>query len=152
MLRPQMTQRQMRFVTINLSCIMFMYFSIPVFFTFVLVYLQKLYIVCDVALFVIANKSTSCHLDSPKDPVLPSKFFTPPDKVTTTLTAVTLYMWPYYETHSLCPSLQDFINDKEYLSPEAKIVLQTGKIQVGFSHLQLYVSNTLMKFLKWWVQ
>ncbi|RXN25564.1 sister chromatid cohesion PDS5 -like protein [Labeo rohita] len=64
---------------------------------------EKLYIVCDVALFVIANKSTSCHLDSPKDPVLPSKFFTPPDK--------------------------DFINDKEYLSPEAKIVLQTGKIQ-----------------------
>uniref|UniRef100_A0A673GK59 PDS5 cohesin associated factor A n=1 Tax=Sinocyclocheilus rhinocerous TaxID=307959 RepID=A0A673GK59_9TELE len=56
---------------------------------------EKLYILCDVALFVIANKSTSCHLDSPKDPVLPSKFFTPPDK--------------------------DFINDKEYLSPEAKI-------------------------------
>uniref|UniRef100_A0A672MDH4 Sister chromatid cohesion protein PDS5 homolog A-like n=1 Tax=Sinocyclocheilus grahami TaxID=75366 RepID=A0A672MDH4_SINGR len=64
---------------------------------------EKLYIVCDVALFVIANKSTSCHLDSPKDPVLPSNFFTPPDK--------------------------DFINDKEYLSPEAKLVLQTGKIQ-----------------------
>uniref|UniRef100_A0A8C2C0Q4 PDS5 cohesin associated factor A n=1 Tax=Cyprinus carpio TaxID=7962 RepID=A0A8C2C0Q4_CYPCA len=64
---------------------------------------EKLYIVCDVALFVIANKSTSCHLDSPKDPVLPCKFFTPPDK--------------------------DFINDKEYLSPEAKLVLQTGKIQ-----------------------
>uniref|UniRef100_A0A672MDL9 Sister chromatid cohesion protein PDS5 homolog A-like n=1 Tax=Sinocyclocheilus grahami TaxID=75366 RepID=A0A672MDL9_SINGR len=66
---------------------------------------EKLYIVCDVALFVIANKSTSCHLDSPKDPVLPSNFFTPPDK--------------------------DFINDKEYLSPEAKLVLQTGKIQTG---------------------
>ncbi|KAF0037430.1 hypothetical protein F2P81_010304 [Scophthalmus maximus] len=33
---------------------------------------EKLYIVCDVALFVIANKSTACHLDSPKDPVLPS--------------------------------------------------------------------------------
>ncbi|KAG7241290.1 hypothetical protein INR49_025808 [Caranx melampygus] len=29
---------------------------------------EKLYIVCDVALFVIANKSTACHLDSPKDP------------------------------------------------------------------------------------
>lgn len=63
---------------------------------------EKLYIVCDVALFVIANKSTSCHLDSPKDPVLPTKFFTPPDK--------------------------DFINDKEYLSAEAKTVLTTGKI------------------------
>uniref|UniRef100_A0A672JEC5 PDS5 cohesin associated factor A n=1 Tax=Salarias fasciatus TaxID=181472 RepID=A0A672JEC5_SALFA len=34
---------------------------------------EKLYIVCDVALFVIANKSTACHLDSPKEPVLPSK-------------------------------------------------------------------------------
>lgn len=42
--------------------------------------LQKLYIVCDVALFVIANKSTACHLDSPKDPVLPSKFFIIQDK------------------------------------------------------------------------
>uniref|UniRef100_A0A3B5B682 PDS5 cohesin associated factor B n=1 Tax=Stegastes partitus TaxID=144197 RepID=A0A3B5B682_9TELE len=35
---------------------------------------EKLYTVCDVALFVIANKSTACHLDSPKDPVLPSNF------------------------------------------------------------------------------
>lgn len=43
-------------------------------------WLQKLYIVCDVALFVIANKSTACHLDSPKDPVLPSKFFLVQDK------------------------------------------------------------------------
>uniref|UniRef100_A0A8C5I966 PDS5 cohesin associated factor A n=1 Tax=Gouania willdenowi TaxID=441366 RepID=A0A8C5I966_GOUWI len=42
---------------------------------------EKLYIVCDVALFVIANKSTACHLDSPKDPVVPSKFFLVQDKV-----------------------------------------------------------------------
>uniref|UniRef100_A0A671TH33 PDS5 cohesin associated factor A n=1 Tax=Sparus aurata TaxID=8175 RepID=A0A671TH33_SPAAU len=41
---------------------------------------EKLYIVCDVALFVIANKSTACHLDSPKDPVLPTKFFLIQDK------------------------------------------------------------------------
>uniref|UniRef100_A0AAR2JMY7 PDS5 cohesin associated factor A n=1 Tax=Pygocentrus nattereri TaxID=42514 RepID=A0AAR2JMY7_PYGNA len=64
---------------------------------------EKLYVVCDVALFVITNKSTSCHLDSPKDPVLPTKFFTPPDK--------------------------DFNNDKDYLSSEARNVLLTGKIQ-----------------------
>lgn len=51
-------------------------------FCFVL-FLQKLYIVCDVALFVIVNKSTSCHLDCPKDPILPTKFFTTPDKVGT---------------------------------------------------------------------
>ncbi|XP_055767901.1 sister chromatid cohesion protein PDS5 homolog A-like [Salvelinus fontinalis] len=62
---------------------------------------EKLYIVCDVALFVIVNKSTACHLESPKDPVLPTKFYTPPDK--------------------------DFINDKEYLSSEARTVLLTGK-------------------------
>uniref|UniRef100_A0AAY4A4B0 PDS5 cohesin associated factor A n=1 Tax=Denticeps clupeoides TaxID=299321 RepID=A0AAY4A4B0_9TELE len=43
---------------------------------------EKLYIVCEVALFVIVNKSTTCHLDCPKDPLLPGKFFTPPDKVT----------------------------------------------------------------------
>nr|XP_023685570.1 sister chromatid cohesion protein PDS5 homolog A-like [Paramormyrops kingsleyae] len=62
---------------------------------------EKLYVVCDVALFVIVNKSTSCHLDSPKDPVLPTKFFTPPDK--------------------------DFVNDKEFLSMEARTMLLTGK-------------------------
>uniref|UniRef100_G3PUS4 PDS5 cohesin associated factor A n=1 Tax=Gasterosteus aculeatus aculeatus TaxID=481459 RepID=G3PUS4_GASAC len=62
---------------------------------------EKLYIVCDVALFVIANKSTACHLDSPKDPVLPSKFFLVQDK--------------------------DFKNDKEYLSTEMRQVLLTGK-------------------------
>ncbi|MBN3310209.1 PDS5A protein, partial [Amia calva] len=62
---------------------------------------EKLYIVCDIALFVIVNKSTACHLESPKDPVLPTKFYTPPDK--------------------------DFINDKEYLSIEARAVLLTGK-------------------------
>lgn len=47
---------------------------------FVMFHFQKLYIVCDVALFVMANKSTACHLDSPKDPVLPSKFFLVQDK------------------------------------------------------------------------
>ncbi|TNM86094.1 hypothetical protein fugu_008365 [Takifugu bimaculatus] len=62
---------------------------------------EKLYIVCDVALFVIANKSTACHLDSPKEPVLPSKFFLLQDK--------------------------DFKNDKEYLSTEMKQLLLTGK-------------------------
>uniref|UniRef100_A0A3Q2CK11 PDS5 cohesin associated factor A n=1 Tax=Cyprinodon variegatus TaxID=28743 RepID=A0A3Q2CK11_CYPVA len=42
---------------------------------------EKLYIVCDVALFVIANKSTACHLDCQKEPVLPAKFFLIQDKV-----------------------------------------------------------------------
>ncbi|KAK0152840.1 Sister chromatid cohesion protein PDS5 A [Merluccius polli] len=62
---------------------------------------EKLYIVCDVALFVIANKSTACHLESPKDPILPSKFFLIQDK--------------------------DFKNDKDYLSAEMKQMLLTGK-------------------------
>lgn len=62
---------------------------------------EKLYIVCDVALFVIANKSTACHLDFPKDPVLPSKFFLVQDK--------------------------DFKNDKEYLTTEMRQMLLTGK-------------------------
>ncbi|KAG7263868.1 LOW QUALITY PROTEIN: hypothetical protein CRUP_001200 [Coryphaenoides rupestris] len=63
--------------------------------------LEKLYIVCDVALFVIANKSTACHLESPKDPVLPAKFFLFQDK--------------------------DFKNDKDYLSAEMRQMLLTGK-------------------------
>ncbi|XP_062899346.1 sister chromatid cohesion protein PDS5 homolog A isoform X3 [Mobula hypostoma] len=62
---------------------------------------EKLYIVCDVALNVITSKSTTHNLDSPKDPVLPTKFFTPPDK--------------------------DSCNNKCYLSDEAKTLLLTGK-------------------------
>ncbi|KAJ8262415.1 hypothetical protein GJAV_G00166210 [Gymnothorax javanicus] len=62
---------------------------------------EKLYVVSDVALLVIVNKSTSCHLESPKDPVLPMKFFTPLDK--------------------------DFKNDKDYLPSEARMVLLSGK-------------------------
>ncbi|XP_072920910.1 sister chromatid cohesion protein PDS5 homolog A isoform X2 [Hemitrygon akajei] len=62
---------------------------------------EKLYIVCDVALNVITSRSTTHNLDSPKDPVLPTKFFTPPDK--------------------------DSCNNKCYLSDEAKTLLLTGK-------------------------
>uniref|UniRef100_A0A667G1Y4 PDS5 cohesin associated factor A n=1 Tax=Lynx canadensis TaxID=61383 RepID=A0A667G1Y4_LYNCA len=42
---------------------------------------EKLYTVCDVALCVINSKSALCNADSPKDPVLPMKFFTQPEKV-----------------------------------------------------------------------
>lgn len=43
--------------------------------------LQKLYTVCDVAMHIIMSKSTTYSLESPKDPVLPTCFFTKPDKV-----------------------------------------------------------------------
>lgn len=43
--------------------------------------LQKLYTVCDVAMNIIMSKSTTYSLESPKDPVLPARFFTQPDKV-----------------------------------------------------------------------
>uniref|UniRef100_A0A8C4GU92 PDS5 cohesin associated factor B n=1 Tax=Dicentrarchus labrax TaxID=13489 RepID=A0A8C4GU92_DICLA len=41
---------------------------------------EKLYTVCDVAMHIIMSKSTTYSLESPKDPVLPSCFFTKPDK------------------------------------------------------------------------
>lgn len=43
--------------------------------------MQKLYTVCDVAMHIVMSKSTTYSLESPKDPVLPSRFFTKPDKV-----------------------------------------------------------------------
>uniref|UniRef100_A0A673B5K6 PDS5 cohesin associated factor B n=1 Tax=Sphaeramia orbicularis TaxID=375764 RepID=A0A673B5K6_9TELE len=43
---------------------------------------EKLYTVCDVAMHIIMSKSTTYSLESPKDPVLPSRFFTKPDKFT----------------------------------------------------------------------
>uniref|UniRef100_A0A8D2ZQ55 PDS5 cohesin associated factor B n=1 Tax=Scophthalmus maximus TaxID=52904 RepID=A0A8D2ZQ55_SCOMX len=41
---------------------------------------EKLYTVCDVAMNIIMSKSTTYSLESPKDPVLPTCFFTKPDK------------------------------------------------------------------------
>lgn len=49
--------------------------------TFCVFSAQKLYTVCDVAMHIIMSKSTTYSLESPKDPVLPSSFFTKPDKV-----------------------------------------------------------------------
>lgn len=43
---------------------------------------QKLYTVCDVAMNIVISKSTTYSLESPKDPVLPARYFTQPDKVT----------------------------------------------------------------------
>lgn len=43
--------------------------------------MQKLYTVCDVAMHIIMSKSTTYSLESPKDPLLPPRFFTKPDKV-----------------------------------------------------------------------
>lgn len=108
--------------------------------------LQKLYIVCDVALFVIANKSTACHLDSPKEPVLPSKFFLLQDKAIHTLLHLTICSSLLFDerrhriidsclcaltTMAFFPSKfyqQDFKNDKEYLSTEMRQLLLTGKV------------------------
>lgn len=42
---------------------------------------QKLYTVCDIAMNIIMSKSTTYSLESPKDPVLPARYFTQPDKV-----------------------------------------------------------------------
>ncbi|KAI4832412.1 hypothetical protein KUCAC02_015381 [Chaenocephalus aceratus] len=63
---------------------------------------EKMYIVCDVALFVIANKSTACHLDSPKDP------------------RPTLQL-----LH------REFKNEIEYLSTEMRQMLLSGKPKVA---------------------
>uniref|UniRef100_A0A665W768 PDS5 cohesin associated factor B n=1 Tax=Echeneis naucrates TaxID=173247 RepID=A0A665W768_ECHNA len=64
---------------------------------------EKLYTVCDVAMHIIMSKSTTYSLESPKDPVLPSRFFTKPDKVSL------------------------FCNTKNYLPPEMKSFFTPGK-------------------------
>ncbi|KAG9479611.1 hypothetical protein GDO78_011567 [Eleutherodactylus coqui] len=62
---------------------------------------EKLYTVCDVALCVINSKIAITLADPPKEPMLPSRFFTHPDK--------------------------DFCNDKSYITEETRIHLLTGK-------------------------
>uniref|UniRef100_A0A3B3T600 PDS5 cohesin associated factor B n=1 Tax=Paramormyrops kingsleyae TaxID=1676925 RepID=A0A3B3T600_9TELE len=62
---------------------------------------EKLYTVCDVAMNIIISKSTTYSLESPKDPVLPARFFTQPDK--------------------------NFSNTKNYLPPEMKPFFTPGK-------------------------
>uniref|UniRef100_A0A9L0J5V4 PDS5 cohesin associated factor B n=1 Tax=Equus asinus TaxID=9793 RepID=A0A9L0J5V4_EQUAS len=63
---------------------------------------EKLYTVCDVAMNIIMSKSTTYSLESPKDPVLPARFFTQPDK--------------------------NFSNTKNYLPPEMKSFFTPGKV------------------------
>uniref|UniRef100_A0A672M2Q4 PDS5 cohesin associated factor B n=1 Tax=Sinocyclocheilus grahami TaxID=75366 RepID=A0A672M2Q4_SINGR len=41
---------------------------------------EKLYTVCDVAMNIVISKSTTYSLESPKDPVLPARYFTQLDK------------------------------------------------------------------------
>ncbi|CAB1458212.1 unnamed protein product [Pleuronectes platessa] len=62
---------------------------------------EKLYTVCDVAMNIVMSKSTTYSLESPKDPVLPSRYFTKPDK--------------------------NFSNTKNYLPPEMKAFFTPGK-------------------------
>uniref|UniRef100_A0A672FE83 PDS5 cohesin associated factor B n=1 Tax=Salarias fasciatus TaxID=181472 RepID=A0A672FE83_SALFA len=62
---------------------------------------EKLYTVCDVAMNIIMSKSTTYSLESPKDPVVPSRFFTKPDK--------------------------NFSNTKNYLPAEMKVFFTPGK-------------------------
>ncbi|NXY22155.1 PDS5B protein, partial [Atrichornis clamosus] len=62
---------------------------------------EKLYTVCDVAMNIIMSKSTTYSLESPKDPVLPARYFTQPDK--------------------------NFSNTKNYLPPEMKSFFTPGK-------------------------
>uniref|UniRef100_A0A8B9C6M9 PDS5 cohesin associated factor B n=1 Tax=Anser brachyrhynchus TaxID=132585 RepID=A0A8B9C6M9_9AVES len=50
---------------------------------------EKLYTVCDVAMNIIMSKSTTYSLESPKDPVLPARYFTQPDK----LKIKEIYFW-----------------------------------------------------------
>lgn len=65
--------------TMNIKCMYSTYSSCWQ--TFCVIPAQKLYTVCDVAMHIIMSKSTTYSLESPKDPVLPSSFFTKPDKV-----------------------------------------------------------------------
>ncbi|KAI1903427.1 hypothetical protein AGOR_G00027070 [Albula goreensis] len=62
---------------------------------------EKLYTVCDVAMNIVMSKSTTYSLESPKDPVLPARFFTQPDK--------------------------NFSNTKNFLPPEMKSFFTPGK-------------------------
>ncbi|MEE6472492.1 hypothetical protein FKM82_009624 [Ascaphus truei] len=62
---------------------------------------EKLYTVCDVAMNIIISKSTTYSLESPKDPVLPARYFTQPDK--------------------------NFSNTKNYLPAELKSLFTPGK-------------------------
>ncbi|MEE6462217.1 hypothetical protein FKM82_001523 [Ascaphus truei] len=62
---------------------------------------EKLYTVCDVALCVMNSKSSTTHIETPKDPVLATRFFTQPEK--------------------------DFCNDKSFICDETRTLLLTGK-------------------------
>ncbi|KAJ8342625.1 hypothetical protein SKAU_G00325530 [Synaphobranchus kaupii] len=62
---------------------------------------EKLYTVCDIAMNIVMSKSATYSLEAPKDPVLPARFYTQPEK--------------------------SFSNTKNYLPPEMKSLFTPGK-------------------------
>lgn len=103
-----------------------------------LMYFQKLYTVCDVAMNIIMSKSTTYSLESPKDPVLPSRFFTKPDKVRIYNPSIMQknLLLDSFVTFSkalltgLCFFLQNVSNTKNYLPPEMKAFFTPGKVSL----------------------
>uniref|UniRef100_A0AAY5EHN4 PDS5 cohesin associated factor B n=1 Tax=Electrophorus electricus TaxID=8005 RepID=A0AAY5EHN4_ELEEL len=109
---------------------------------------EKLYTVCDVAMNIVISKSTTYSLESPKDPVLPARYFTQPDKVGEPNTfwdrppGTILNMM----TESQEIALQD--NGLSAFSPKAANVLgavnkplsATGKLQTKLSRMET-ISN-----------
>ena len=113
--------------------------------------LQKLYTVCDVAMNIVMSKSTTYSLESPKDPVLPSRCFTKPDKVgaqqcfeLTSRACVQrnehIFVWQKNLLIILSMCLiwswllfflfQNFSNTKNYLPPEMKAFFTPGKVSL----------------------
>ncbi|EMP30052.1 Sister chromatid cohesion protein PDS5 like protein B [Chelonia mydas] len=80
---------------------------------------EKLYTVCDVAMNIIMSKSTTYSLESPKDPVLPARYFTQPDK--------------------------NFSNTKNYLPPEMKSFFTPGKEVRVDGHSGLFWPYTMVR-------
>uniref|UniRef100_A0A4W5MJ28 PDS5 cohesin associated factor B n=1 Tax=Hucho hucho TaxID=62062 RepID=A0A4W5MJ28_9TELE len=85
---------------------------------------EKLYTVCDVAMNIIISKSTTYSLESPKDPVLPTRYFTKPDKVGVRLN---------YRSSQI-PKLRSKLDPQNYHSTP------TGSTRIG-SKLGLSVSD-----------
>uniref|UniRef100_A0A4W4FR09 PDS5 cohesin associated factor B n=1 Tax=Electrophorus electricus TaxID=8005 RepID=A0A4W4FR09_ELEEL len=98
---------------------------------------EKLYTVCDVAMNIVISKSTTYSLESPKDPVLPARYFTQPDKVGE---PNTFWDRPPGTILNMMTESQEIPKAANVLGAVNKPLSATGKLQTKLSRMET-ISN-----------
>uniref|UniRef100_A0AAR2J178 PDS5 cohesin associated factor B n=1 Tax=Pygocentrus nattereri TaxID=42514 RepID=A0AAR2J178_PYGNA len=90
---------------------------------------EKLYTVCDVAMNIVISKSTTYSLESPKDPVLPARYFTQPDKPDVKAMSFATAIWTTHMTSVYLISVAIYWVSSETCTKEKKGKKSSNRIR-----------------------